>query len=565
MKRKLFLTILLLKIITVLGTVRPAYTAPYPYKIFMITNNSYDDGYHQINDNGYVVWSSYTGNAENIFLYDGMSTIQLTNNYHVYDQFPDINDNGQVVWSRHDGSSSQIFLYDGINIIQLSDDSYWNVNPQINNNGYVVWNGYNDSDNKIFLYDGTRTIQLTGNYSENQYPQISNNGNVVWAGYESHRDIFLYDGTNTLQLSDTSYQNWYPKMNNSGQVVWMGVKPGLQNFQIFLYDGTNTLQLSDGSYNDLDPQINNDGKVVWRRHFGADSDSPSGIMFYDGTSSMQLTNDFDYNWGPQINDRGYVVWYGAETWYDSNSEIFLYDGVGITQITDNSYLDGGPLINNRDEIVWGGVFPHSDMEIFIARPIQVELLFPNGSEKIPSGSIYTIQWKAPVAVATFNIFYSLNNGASWNKISEKVTGSSYDWIVPANNKKNCLVKIVAYNEDGVELSDDVSDSTFKIEVVNVTSPNGGESWKSRDGGYPITWVTGGTIRPVATTKLYYTMNGGTTWNLIATLSGNPGSYTWYIPQVNVKKEKCKVKVVLKDAAGRTVGSDKSDRNFTITP
>lgn len=102
--------------------------------------------------------------------------------------------------------------------------------------------------------------------------------------------------------------------------------------------------------------------------------------------------------------------------------------------------------------------------------------------------------------------------------------------------------------------------------VTLLVPNGGEIWKSAAaGGYPITWLTSGTIGPVATTKLFYTMDGGTTWKLIATLSGNPGSYTWYIPKVSVTKNKCKVKVVLKNTANTTIGSDMSDKFFKITP
>ena len=337
-------------------------------------------------------------------------------------------------------------------------------------------------------------------------------------------------------------------------MLWTGRDSLGYEDEIFLYDGTSIKQLTSNLYYNYNPQINNNGYVVW--------EGSHRIFLYNGTSIKQLTDNSHYNYNPQINNNGYMVWEG----YDgSDYEIFLYDGTSTRQITDNSYDDNNPHINDNGCVVWDG-YDGNNFEIFIAPP-QVELLFPNGSEIIPSGSIYTLRWEAPVAAATSDILYSLNNGVSWNKISEKITGSSYDWIVPTlkKNKKNCLVKIVSYTADGVELSEDISNSTFKIEVVKVTSPNGGESWKSRDGGYPITWVTNDTKNPVANTKLYYTMNGGTTWNLIATLSGNPGSYTWYIPQVNVKKEKCKVKVVLKDAAGRTVGSDKSDRNFTITP
>jgi hypothetical protein len=62
------------------------------------------------------------------------------------------------------------------------------------------------------------------------------------------------------------------------------------------------------------------------------------------------------------------------------------------------------------------------------------------------------------------------------------------------------------------------------------------------------------------------MNGGSTWTLIKTLlTGNPGSYNWKVPLVTVPKPQCKVKVVLRDSGGVTVGSDISDAFFTIQP
>jgi hypothetical protein len=45
-----------------------------------------------------------------IFLYDGTSTTQLTNNDLLHDIAPQINDNGWVVWGGQDGSDYEIFL-----------------------------------------------------------------------------------------------------------------------------------------------------------------------------------------------------------------------------------------------------------------------------------------------------------------------------------------------------------------------------------------------------------------------------------------------------------------------
>jgi len=192
------------------------------------------------------------------------------------------------------------------------------------------------------------------------------------------------------------------------------------------------------------------------------------------------------------------------------------------------------------------------------------LIAPNGGEIIPSGSTYTIRWNAPPEAVKFTLQYSINNGSTWKRITINRTGTSYDWHVPAlsNNKTKCLVGVIGFNSAGTNIGQDVSDSTFTIEVVKLTSPDGAETLTPGN-SHTITWRTNATIRPVVSTKLFRTMNGGSTWPLIKTLTGNPGSYNWTVP--NVSSSNCKVKVVLKDSGGVTVGSDISDAFFTIQP
>jgi hypothetical protein len=190
------------------------------------------------------------------------------------------------------------------------------------------------------------------------------------------------------------------------------------------------------------------------------------------------------------------------------------------------------------------------------------LLSPNGGEVVPSGSTYTMRWNAPPEAVKFTLRYSINNGATWKLMAKNITGTSYNWNVPilSNNKRECLVKVIGFNSSGTKVGEDTSDATFTIEVVKLTSPDGGEILQQ---GTPhtITWHTNGTIRPVANAKLFYTTNGGSTWKAIKTLIGNPGSHNWTIP--NVSSSSCKVKVVLKDSSNVTIGSDMSDGVFTI--
>ena len=197
-------------------------------------------------------------------------------------------------------------------------------------------------------------------------------------------------------------------------------------------------------------------------------------------------------------------------------------------------------------------------------PIELTLLIPNGGEVLPSGGTYGICWEAPNNVVKFDLSYSTNNGTNWNFI-KSVTGlNCTHWEevpVVTVNKKTCRVKVIGYDSNSVKVGEDISDKPFTIDVVRVTSPNGGQTLKSGDTS-TIQWTTNKTIRPVAKTVLKYTTDG-TTWKAIKTLTGIPGNYLWKVPVVS--STKCKVKVILKDASGVNVGSDVSDKFFTIQP
>lgn len=201
----------------------------------------------------------------------------------------------------------------------------------------------------------------------------------------------------------------------------------------------------------------------------------------------------------------------------------------------------------------------------------VNLMIPNGSEVIPSGSSYEVQWRAPSKAVKFNLLYSNNNGLTWIMIAGGLTGTNYNWTVPTpwGNKKKCLMSITGYDASGVKVGADRSDSPFTIEVVRLDTPNGGEGVTYTSGYYPlpITWTTNATRKPVvAKVKLYYTKDAGVTWIPITTFAGsNPGTFDWTVPTVIRTRSKCKVKVVLIDASGNILGADASDSYFTVQP
>lgn len=283
-----------------------------------------------------------------------------------------------------------------------------------------------------------------------------------------------------------------------------------------------------------------------------DSNPPDQVLNITNTGSGTL------NWS--VSDD--ATWLSLSPTSGTNSGAVTVS-VDITGLTSGTY--------NTTITITATVAANSPVTIPVMltiNPPAVTLLKPNGGEVIPSGSMYTIQWEAQTEAVKFCLLYSKDNGTTWRLIAIGVRGKSYEWSVPTpkKSKGKCLVMVIGYDDSGMMIGEDTSDSTFTIKkkVVRVISPNGGETLTSGT-THTITWTTAPIETPVAIVKVRYTKNGGTAWRLINTLVGNPGSYDWRVPSVSTTKNQCKARVVLMDASGNIIGRDASNTYFTIQP
>jgi archaellum component FlaC len=210
------------------------------------------------------------------------------------------------------------------------------------------------------------------------------------------------------------------------------------------------------------------------------------------------------------------------------------------------------------------VTDESDAFTILALPI-VTVTDPNGGEEAIIGSEYTVTWTSignellagGDYYSLINIYYSTDNGDSWNIIAYHTGNTgSYPWLVPDVETNQALIK-VAVDIDGDEsIIYDLSDANFDILIptITITSPNGGEAWYAT-GGYDITWTTVGTVHDNLTIEFY----DGSDWSTIATSQANDGTYSW--PSVN--------DVVTSDAliritdASRPAVTDTSNSSFTV--
>ncbi|MFP3872425.1 MAG: S8 family serine peptidase [Candidatus Aenigmatarchaeota archaeon] len=100
-------------------------------------------------------------------------------------------------------------------------------------------------------------------------------------------------------------------------------------------------------------------------------------------------------------------------------------------------------------------------------------------------------------------------------------------------------------------------------TVEVLSPNGGEIWEVGT-EETIEWDVTEGDDPIANIDLQYSIDGGSTWDLIEPGPSGTGSgtYEWEVPQIDEDSDECLVKAVATDSIGR-VSRDESDDQFSI--
>jgi Cadherin-like len=307
-----------------------------------LTNNALYESRPQISGTN-VVWSASDGSDNEIYFFNGSTTIQLTDN--------DINDDpsdisgSNVVWEGVTVHDTEIYFYNGSTTTRLTNNDTYDSNEQISGSN-VVWSGYSDYDDEIYFYNGSTTTQLTNNDIYDSSPQISGS-NIVWSGMDGSGRIYFYDGSTTIRLPGNSTLQGSPQISGSN-VVWVGYDGS--DYEIYLYNGNTTTQLTNNDIDDLNPQISG-SNVVWSSYGGSNIFADSEVYFYNGSSITQLTNNSPYDAIPQISG-GNVVWSSYDGLsYFSDTEIYFYNGSTTIQLTHNALNDFAPQISGSN-IVW---------------------------------------------------------------------------------------------------------------------------------------------------------------------------------------------------------------------
>ena len=176
--------------------------------------------------------------------------------------------------------------------------------------------------------------------------------------------------------------------------------------------------------------------------------------------------------------------------------------------------------------------------VFTINPV-VRILTPNGGDSLGACTITSITFEKSPAYSTFDFYYSLDDGATYNNIaySQSFTNTigTYNWNIPNVNSNTVKVKVTPYYNNGYY---DVSDVALSIKKpVNIIQPYYGGTIQAGS-VFPIKWKSDGI------SNLYdiaYSTNGGTSWtNIVLGYNTSSNTYNWTVP--NLFNSSCVIRV-----------------------
>jgi uncharacterized repeat protein (TIGR02543 family) len=192
-----------------------------------------------------------------------------------------------------------------------------------------------------------------------------------------------------------------------------------------------------------------------------------------------------------------------------------------------------------------------------------------------AGASRMIQWHVngtlPKSFHHYSIWASLEDGRndSWTHLGNSTT-SSFPWYVPLT-VGSAYVRVIVYAMDvSSHVVAGAQSELFSIMPATgaygivITAPVGGQTLHPAQ-ALDVTWSTTGTVPPsIAYYMLYYSVNGGLSWQFAAAAWwADSVSCTWNLPYCD--SSNCRVMIVAQDYSGNTVGVAVSTVPFSIVP
>ncbi len=296
--------------------------------------------------------------------------------------------------------------------------------------------------------------------------------------------------------------------------------------------------------------------------------SANGIYLHQADNTLILNNKITRN----------SVAIGIDTGSDNTIvklNTFIRHGgaydKGLNNVFEYNYWDDwtSPDTNN-DGIVddpysyIGGSGKKDDFPLpYPHTPTEPILIYPNGGETL-NGTI-EIQWTPSNDSfnhsVTYSVYYSANDGLSWNTLISSLNSTHYIWnTTTLSYGENYRIRVIAYCSIG-STSEDASEYAFTVSSgfspPTFVPPS---SQTVLRGITTVRWLPPEELSELNLSySVFYSPDNGTTWNMIA--NSTTASYAWDTSTMRDGSE-YKIKIEMKTPGGLIVELI-SDDTFTI--
>jgi photosystem II stability/assembly factor-like uncharacterized protein len=171
------------------------------------------------------------------------------------------------------------------------------------------------------------------------------------------------------------------------------------------------------------------------------------------------------------------------------------------------------------------------------------------------GQVLKFDFSSFESESNYDILRIYDGDTTTSPLIGAYSGTNSPGVVVATNSQGALT--FKWNSDySIQFAgwqSTISCVAAGTQAINLTSPNGGESWVGNT-NHNITW----TSQNVPNVNLEYSIDSGLTWQSIATNIANTGSYNWQVPLP--ASTHCFVKVI---SSNNTSVFDASNAQFEI--
>jgi len=419
-----------------------------------------------------------------------------------------------VSYSVNGGSS-----WSTISSSTYSTTQTWTIPNQPNNVSLIRVQDYNntciqDVSNSYFSITPPQPV-ITVTYPNSNITTYSNNSiTIQWTSSYVSSSFVKIEFTSD---NGATWQTVAEPTENDGSYAW--TLPNINSlqcrFRVSEYNNPSVNDESDVNFKVLPPFIT--------------VTSPNGGESWKGCQSKTIT------WTSGGTSGTFGIYYsinnGVSWTYLANTSSSSYTWSQVSDVgTSNNCLIKVQDYNNSS------IKDSSDAVFTLLLNDDIIVSSPNGGEQWQAGSTQTISWVSAATSTRFNVQYSINNGSTWSTLTSSTYNKTLNWQIPNTPSANCLVKVTDYDNTCIK---DISNGLFQITqgTPSVTYPNGGESFYYGS-SYNITWTSEYFYSNYV--SLSYSIDSGFTWQSIAWVTNNSGSYTWNVP--NSYSNNCLIKV-----------------------